>query len=120
MVEKIRMQAYKTYVDEAGDKLDLEGGKTKGFAMGMATWIEKEAKKLSKKYADPITEYVSFTWCLGCALRNSGRSKLSPLSCNSISISGSGIQRIQWRNLVPVSATRIWRKPSRYIEKRRR
>jgi len=58
IVSRIRSQAFESYVSEAGDQLDREGSRTKAFAMAMATWIEKEAKKLNKKFGDPIAEWV--------------------------------------------------------------
>jgi hypothetical protein len=56
IISRIRSQAFESYVSEAGDQLDREGSRTKAFAMAMATWIEKEAKKLNKKFGDPIAE----------------------------------------------------------------
>lgn len=56
IVSRIRSQAFESYVSEAGDQLDREGSRTKAFAMGMASWIEKEAKKLNKRLGDPIAE----------------------------------------------------------------
>ena len=56
IVSRIRSQAFESYVSEAGEVLDKEGGRTKGFAMTMAAWIEKEAKKLNKRFGDPIAE----------------------------------------------------------------
>lgn len=57
-MEKIRVQAFKSYIHEAGEKMDMEGGKNRGFAMSMAGWIESSAKKLNKRFGDGITEYV--------------------------------------------------------------
>lgn len=56
IVSRIRSQAFESYVSEAGEVLDKEGSRTKGFAMAMAAWIEKEAKKLNRKFGDPIAE----------------------------------------------------------------
>jgi hypothetical protein len=56
IVSRIRSQAFESYVSEAGEVLDKEGSRTKGFAMAMATWIEKEAKKLNKRFGDPIAK----------------------------------------------------------------
>ncbi len=59
IMEGVRSQAFQSYIQEASDQLDLEGSKTKPFAMAMAIWIEKEAKKLSKKFRDPIAGCVT-------------------------------------------------------------
>jgi len=56
IISRIRSQAFESYVSEAGEVLDKEGSRTKNFAMAMATWIEKEAKKLNKRFGDPIAE----------------------------------------------------------------
>lgn len=58
IVSRIRSQAFESYISEAGEKMDLfEGGRqSKGFAMAMSAWVEKEAKKLNKKFGDPVAE----------------------------------------------------------------
>ena len=58
IVERVETQAFRSYTEAAADQLHLEGSKTKGFTMSMAAWVEKEAKKLSKKFPEPITECV--------------------------------------------------------------
>ncbi|ORY22446.1 hypothetical protein BCR39DRAFT_473965 [Naematelia encephala] len=58
IVERIRIQAYKSYIEEAGERLEREGSKTRAFAMDMAVWVEKEVKKLNKRFGDPITDKV--------------------------------------------------------------
>jgi len=60
IAERVRSQAFQSYIQEASDRLHHEGSKSLPFAMGLAVWIEKEAKKLSKKFADPITPCVTF------------------------------------------------------------
>ena len=56
IVERVRIQAYKLYIGEASERYEHEGGKTRGFALAMGEWIEKGAKKLMKKYQDPLAE----------------------------------------------------------------
>ena len=56
IADRIRMQAYEAYIAEATEKIDLEGSKTKGFAMLMASWIETQTKKLARKFGEPINE----------------------------------------------------------------
>ena len=56
IVSRVRTQAFENYISEAGDRMDHEGGRNKAFAMTMAAWLEKEAKKLNKKFTDPIAE----------------------------------------------------------------
>lgn len=55
IVEGIKVQAYESYIAEASDRIEHEGGKNRAFAMQMATWIESQTKKLSKKYPEPIS-----------------------------------------------------------------
>ncbi len=56
IIERIRAQAFKSYINESGERIEHEGGKNRGFAMGMAGWIESGAKKLNKKFGDAVTE----------------------------------------------------------------
>lgn len=56
IVERARVQAYKSYINEASERFEFEGGKTRGFAMAMAGWVESQAKKLNKKFMEPIAE----------------------------------------------------------------
>lgn len=56
IVERIRIQAYKLYIGEASERYEHEGGKTRSFAMAMGEWIEKGAKKLIKKFKEPLAE----------------------------------------------------------------
>ncbi len=59
-LERVRAQAFQSYIQEASDRLEHEGSKTKAYVLGLAGWIEKEAKKLNKKFSDPITECVLY------------------------------------------------------------
>jgi hypothetical protein len=54
--DKIRKQAFRSYINESSDKLDLEGSKTRTYAMQMASWVESNTKKLNKRFKNPITE----------------------------------------------------------------
>lgn len=56
IVERIRIQAYKVYIGEASQRYELEGGKTRGFAIRMGEWIEKGVKRVDKKFGEPVTE----------------------------------------------------------------
>ncbi|WVF70101.1 hypothetical protein IAT40_004889 [Kwoniella sp. CBS 6097] len=56
--DQVKSQAFSSYIDQASDKLDFEGSKTSAFAMHMATWIEREAKKLDRKFGSPITSEI--------------------------------------------------------------
>lgn len=56
IVERIRIQAYRVYIGEASERYELEGGKTRGFALAMGEWLEKGAKKLIKKFGEPLAE----------------------------------------------------------------
>jgi hypothetical protein len=56
IIERIRIQAYKMYINEASERYAHEGGKTKAFALVMGEWIEKGAKKLMKRFREPIAE----------------------------------------------------------------
>ncbi|EIW68721.1 hypothetical protein TREMEDRAFT_39631, partial [Tremella mesenterica DSM 1558] len=58
IIDGIRMQAYESYVAHATERIEHCGGKTKEFALAMAVWIEKEAKKLSKKFGDSLNDKV--------------------------------------------------------------
>jgi hypothetical protein len=58
ITQRIRDQAFSSYVNEAGERMDFEGGKNRAFVGAMAGWVEKEGKKLSRKFRDPINEYV--------------------------------------------------------------
>ncbi|WVQ97784.1 hypothetical protein IAU59_004898 [Kwoniella sp. CBS 9459] len=55
IADSVRSQAFSSYIGYAAEQLDLEGSKTSAFATHMATWIEKEAKKLDRKFKSPIT-----------------------------------------------------------------
>ena len=59
IVERLRTQAFQSYIHEASDRLEHEGSKTKGFAMQLAAWIEREAKKLNKRFGEPIVACVT-------------------------------------------------------------
>lgn len=56
IIERVRIQAYKLYIGEASERYEHEGGKTRAFAMAMGEWIEKGAKKLMKKFKEPLAE----------------------------------------------------------------
>ena len=58
IADRIRAQAFQSYIQEASNRLEHEGSKNKAFALALAGWIEKEAKKLNKIFLDPITKYV--------------------------------------------------------------
>ncbi|WVR04402.1 hypothetical protein IAU60_001404 [Kwoniella sp. DSM 27419] len=58
LAEQIRTQAFTSYIGQASDRLDCEGSKNRSFAMHMATWVEREAKKLDRKFGRSITEHV--------------------------------------------------------------
>lgn len=58
IVDGIKVQAYESYIAEASDRIEHEGGKTRTFAIQMATWIESQTKKLSKRFPEPISAYV--------------------------------------------------------------
>nr|ACZ81461.1 CND05260 [Kwoniella heveanensis] len=55
---RIKSQAFSSYIEQASERLDLEGSKTGAFALYMATWVEKEAKKLDRKFCNPITSEI--------------------------------------------------------------
>jgi hypothetical protein len=56
IAEGIRVQAFESYIADASERIHHEGGnKTRGFAVGMASWIESQTKKLSKRFPQPIT-----------------------------------------------------------------
>ncbi|WWD22030.1 hypothetical protein CI109_106518 [Kwoniella shandongensis] len=52
---QIKTRAYHSYISEATDRLEHEGSKTCTFAMRVAVWIEKEAKRLDRKFGEPLT-----------------------------------------------------------------
>lgn len=54
--ERIRYQAHHMYVDEAVVVCEREGGRTRTFAFSMASWVESQAKKLNRKFPEPIAE----------------------------------------------------------------
>ncbi|WWC59160.1 uncharacterized protein I303_101708 [Kwoniella dejecticola CBS 10117] len=56
--ELVKSQAFNAYIDQASRLLDLEGAKTCQFARQLALWIEKEAKRLDKKFTGPISRHV--------------------------------------------------------------
>ncbi|WRT65054.1 uncharacterized protein IL334_001996 [Kwoniella shivajii] len=56
--ESIRSQAFSTYIAQASEKLGVEGSKNCQFAMQLAAWIEKEAKRLDRKFGSPITSEI--------------------------------------------------------------
>ena len=56
IIERIRIQAYKVYIGEASSRYELEGGKTRGFAIKMGEWIEKGVKRVDKKFGEPVTK----------------------------------------------------------------
>jgi hypothetical protein len=56
IIDGIRVQAFESYIAEASDRIDHEGGKNRAFALEMAIWIEKQTKKLSKKFPEPISK----------------------------------------------------------------
>lgn len=56
IVERVRIQAYRVYIGEASERFEHEGGKTRGFALLMGEWIEKGAKRLMKKFKEPLAE----------------------------------------------------------------
>jgi hypothetical protein len=65
IIDGIKVQAYESYIAEASDRIEHEGGKNRSFAMAMATWIESQTKKLSKKYPEPISKYAHSSLSLG-------------------------------------------------------
>lgn len=57
IAEGIRVQAFESYIADASERIHHEGGtKTRGFAVGMASWIESQTKRLSKRFGQPITK----------------------------------------------------------------
>ncbi|WWC87193.1 uncharacterized protein L201_002079 [Kwoniella dendrophila CBS 6074] len=58
IIDSIKSQAFNSYINQASKLLDQEGSKTCVFAMQLGTWIEKEAKKLDKKFGSPITTEI--------------------------------------------------------------
>lgn len=56
IIERIRIQAYKVYINEASDRYEHEGGKTRSFAVAMGEWIEKGVKRVNKKFPEGVTE----------------------------------------------------------------
>ncbi|WWC67647.1 uncharacterized protein I206_101557 [Kwoniella pini CBS 10737] len=58
IVDIVKSQAFNTYIDQASRLLDSEGSKTCHFAMQLASWIEHEAKRLNRKFPDPISRHI--------------------------------------------------------------
>ncbi|WWD07979.1 hypothetical protein V865_006089 [Kwoniella europaea PYCC6329] len=58
IMDNVKSQAFNTYIDHASRLLDQEGSKTCAFALQLGTWIEKEAKKLDKRFAAPISSEI--------------------------------------------------------------
>jgi len=56
IIDGIKVQAYESYIAEASDRIEHEGGKNRAFAINMAAWIERQTKKLSKKFPEPISK----------------------------------------------------------------
>lgn len=53
--DRLRQQAYAHYIDEASERYSHEGGKSRQFALALATWIEKGGKRVDKLFPNPIT-----------------------------------------------------------------
>ena len=118
IISRIRSQAFESYVSEAGDLLDREGSRTKGFAMGMAQWIEKEAKRLNKKFGDPIASSV-YLVIRGLVLIIV-TSTLFLLSLLSKCPSGSEIWKTRWCIRALGIRRTMWRRLLRCTERLKR
>ncbi|WVW78775.1 hypothetical protein I302_100737 [Kwoniella bestiolae CBS 10118] len=58
IIDSIKSQAFNSYIDQASKSLDQEGSKTCAFALQLGTWIEKEIKRLDKKFGAAITSDI--------------------------------------------------------------
>nr|XP_019005449.1 uncharacterized protein I203_02304 [Kwoniella mangroviensis CBS 8507]OCF68910.1 hypothetical protein I203_02304 [Kwoniella mangroviensis CBS 8507] len=58
ILDSVKSQAFNSYIDHASKLLDQEGSKTSAFALQLGSWIEKEAKKLDKRFAAPISSEI--------------------------------------------------------------
>ena len=54
ITDRIRVQAYQMYIEESADRIGHEGMKNRAVAMAMAAWVGREAKRLDKKFPNPI------------------------------------------------------------------
>ncbi|OCF37607.1 hypothetical protein I316_00734 [Kwoniella heveanensis BCC8398] len=54
----IQAQAFGSYIEQASEHLELYGSKNSILVLKMASWLENQAKKLDRKFRDPITSEI--------------------------------------------------------------
>ena len=58
IVDRIRVQAYQRYIEESAERMELDVNQPQQRVLAMAAWVEREAKRLNKKFPHPIFLYV--------------------------------------------------------------